>query len=120
MNADLVAPSVFEFFRISFIKNLLADELGTLFDQLPNLSKDYYIYRILKTGADDWVDNINTPEKETLDDILVKSFKDCVASITEKYGTDQTKWEWGNIHKITLEHPLGSVKLLDRLFWFQF
>ncbi len=27
MNADLVAPSIFEFFRISFIKNLLADEL---------------------------------------------------------------------------------------------
>lgn len=116
MNAGLVAPSLFEFFRISFIKNLLADELGPLFNQLPNVTKDYYIYRILKTGPDEWVDNINTPEKEVLDDILIKSFKECVASLTKKYGEDQTKWKWGNIHKITIEHPLGTVALLNRLF----
>ena len=41
--------------------------------------RDYYIYRILKTGPDEWVDNINTPQKETLDDIVLKSFKDCIA-----------------------------------------
>ncbi len=62
MNADLAAPSLFEFFRISLIKNLLADDLGDLFDQMPDASKDYYIYRLLKTGSDDWVDDINTPE----------------------------------------------------------
>jgi penicillin amidase len=27
-------------------------------------------------------------------------------------------WRWGSIHKITIEHPLGSVKLLDRIFRF--
>ncbi|MCJ7446597.1 MAG: penicillin acylase family protein [Bacteroidales bacterium] len=118
MNADLVAPSVFEFFRISFIRNILSDELQELFDNLISVSKDYYIYRILKTGPDEWVDDINSPEKETLDDIILKSFKDCVASITARFGEDQSKWKWGNIHKITISHPLGSVKLLDRVFGF--
>ena len=124
MNADLVAPSIFEFFRISFIKNLLADELQDLFDQYLAVSndkeydviKDYYIYRILKTGPDNWVDDINTPKKETLDDIILKSFKDCVASITAQCGENQSGWKWGDIHTIRIEHPMGTVKILDKIF----
>ena len=125
MSASLVAPSVFEFFTISFMKNLLADELGDLFEQMTSKTGDftiqmgdYYIYRILKTGPDEWVDNINTTQKETIDDIVFQSFKDCVSSLSQQYGDDQTKWNWGNIHKITIEHPLGTVKLLNRLFGF--
>ena len=116
MNAGLVSPSVFEFFRISLMNNLLADELGDLYGQLFKKAGEYYIYRILKTGPDEWVDNISTPKKETLDDIILKSFKDCITSLSEQYGEDQAKWQWGNIHKITIEHPLSSVKILDRIF----
>jgi penicillin amidase len=116
MNKDLVAPSLFEFFKKSFIENLLKDELEDLFGQLPSVAKDYYIYRILKTGPDEFVDNIKTPEKETLDDIILMSFKDCLAAISAQYGEDQSGWKWGDIHTITLEHPLGSVKILDRIF----
>jgi len=118
MNQSLVAPTVFEYFRKSFADNLLADELGDLYGQLFGTVRDYYIYRILNNGPDAWVDNINTPQKETLDDILLKSFKDCIAALSNEHGADQTKWEWGNIHKIVLEHPLGSVKMLDRIFGF--
>ncbi len=44
--------------------------------------------------------------------------KDCVASLTEQFGADQKKWLWGNIHRIRIEHPMGSVKMLDRVFGF--
>ncbi len=118
MRADLLAPSVFEFFRVSFIKNLLADETGDLFSQLTGTIKEYYIYSLLKTGANVWVDDITTEKKETLDDIIFKSFKDCVTSLTEKFGADQGKWLWGNIHRIRIEHPMGSVKMLDLVFGF--
>ncbi len=116
MNAGLVAPSVFEFFRISLIRNILADEIGELFDQLPHHQKDFYIYRIMKEGPDEWVDNINTPEKELFDDIIIKSFRDCVAALKDGYGPDHEGWKWGNIHKISMDHPLGTVKILDKLF----
>ena len=95
MNKNLVAPSVFEFFRKSFITNLLKDELGDLIGQFPSNAKDYYIYRILKTGPDEFVDNIETPEKETLDDIILKSFKDCVASIIKAIWRRSDKLEMG-------------------------
>lgn len=116
MNANLVAPTIFEFFRRSFSKNLLGDELGDLFSQLPGSINDNYIYRILQTGPDEWVDDINTPEKESLEDIIQKSFTDCIKDVTEAYGTDVNKWTWGSIHKITLEHPMGTVKILAKIF----
>jgi penicillin amidase len=116
MSADLAAPAIFEYFRISFSKNLLADELGDLFSQLPAAINDYYIYRILTTGPDEWVDNINTPARETLEDIIRVSFADCIGELSARYGADPSKWKWGDIHKITLEHPLSKVKILDWLF----
>jgi penicillin G amidase len=116
MNANLVAPTIFEFFNKSFSKNLLGDELGDLFSELPETMNDNYIYRTLKTGPDDWADDINTPQKENLDDIIQRSFTDCVRAISEICGPDVTKWTWGSIHKITLEHPMGKVKILDKIF----
>ena len=116
MKADQTAPTIFEFFRKSFSKNLLADELGDLYSQLPGSINDYYIYRILKTGPDEWVDNINTPAKETLDDIIQKSFTDCIKDLSDSYGKDVNRWIWGSIHKITLAHPMAKVKILEKIF----
>jgi penicillin amidase len=118
MNASLIAPSVFEYFRMSFAENLLADELGDIYGDMTGTVRDYYIYRILNEGQDRWVDNINTTAGEGLNDIILKSFKDCISDLSRDRGTDQSKWEWGSIHKIVLEHPLGSVKILDRIFGF--
>jgi penicillin amidase len=116
MNKDLAAPSVFEFFRFNFARNLLGDELGDLYGDMGSGIRDYYILRVLKSGPDELVDDTNTPEKESLEDIIVKSFRGAVAELIEKYEADSAKWLWGDIHKITMEHPMASVKILDRVF----
>jgi penicillin amidase len=116
MDKDKTAPAVFEFLSINLAKNLLGDELEELFVQLPGSIKDYYIYRILEKGSDGWVDDITTSTTETLDDIILKSFKDGVKALSETYGTDINKWTWGSIHKISLDHPLATVKIIDRIF----
>ena len=118
MDKDKVAPTVFEFFRLSFPENLLSDELGDLYRNINESLRDYYIYRILAMGPDEWVDDINTPEKETLDDVILNSFRDCLVQLISVCSPDTTKWKWGDIHKLTLEHPLGTVKFLDRIFKF--
>jgi penicillin amidase len=116
MKGDEVPPTIFEFFTISFARNLLGDELDDLYNQLPGSIKDYYIYKTLKSGPDEWVNDITTSKNETLDDIILKSFKDEIKILAESYGNEISKWKWGSIHKIVLEHPMGSVKLLDRIF----
>lgn len=118
MKADMISPTIFEFFTISFARNLLGDELNELFSELPGSIKDYYIYRILKTGGDKWVDDVATTDTEDLDDIVLRSFREAIQNLTESYGEDTDKWKWGSIHKMELGHPLGTVKILDRIFGF--
>jgi penicillin amidase len=102
INPALPAPTIFEFFRRCFLKNLLADELGELFDKMWDISGEYYIYRILTTGPDYWVDNINTPETETLNDIVILSFRDAVSSLEKDYGRDPSQWKWGRSQLIRI------------------
>jgi len=112
MNPEMTAPAIFELFRVSFKKNLLADELGDLYDELYYMTSEYYIYKILVNGPDEWVDNINTTRAETLDDIVIQSFKDCVKVLIKRYGKNPDNWEWGKIHTVTFTHPIGSIKIL--------
>jgi penicillin G amidase len=116
MNKDEVAPSVFEVFHYMLQDNILKDELGDLYPAFDYTYRDYYLYRILANGPDEWVDDINTPAKETLNDMVLKSFRDCVSYLSKKYGSDTSMWKWGDLHKIRLAHPLASVKILDRVF----
>lgn len=116
MNKDLIAPTLFEAVRLRLQDNILKDEMGDVYDGLDETYKDYYLFRILTNGPDEWVDNINTPAKESLDDLILKSFKDCVSELSVKNGSDTTKWEWGDLHKITVLHPLAKIKILDRVF----
>lgn len=116
MKAELVAPAIFEFFRRSFSKNLLGDELGDLFTQLPGTINDNYIYKILKAGPDEWVDDISTSQRESMDDIVKRSFSDAINTLSDAYGDDVSDWTWGSIHKISLDHPMGKVKILDKIF----
>jgi penicillin G amidase len=63
-----------------------------------------------------WADDQSTPEKETWPDIVVRSFKETVEELEDLEGTDIMQWNWGNIHTLTLSHPLGVVPVLDKAF----
>jgi len=119
MTADIAAPAVFDQFYVSFAKNVFLDEMG---DSLyTEYTKSSYLarYAIDKLWFSDkslWADNITTENKEeTRDDIIFQSFRDAVGFLENKLGKDPERWQWGNLHTLTLKHPLGSVKLLDRI-----
>ncbi|TNF39210.1 MAG: penicillin acylase family protein, partial [Bacteroidetes bacterium] len=75
MDASLIAPSLFEFIRIEMARHLLGDELGELYGSSLGRQHDFYIYSMLKKGPDRWVDNINTPEEENMEMIIVQSIR---------------------------------------------
>ncbi|MBM3419937.1 MAG: penicillin acylase family protein [Bacteroidetes bacterium] len=117
MSPDSEAATMFEFFRVSLARELLADELGELFNQLPEVYRDYYIYRIIMSGPDKWVDRRETAEFENLNQIMRDAFRisveEMVKVVAERGLTD---WQWGDLHRLELQHPMGSVKILNRLF----
>ena len=119
---DKTSPeaSIFENFLCWFSENLLLDEMGVeLYDDFldSGLLRNYTIQNVMKARDSHWIDDVRTPGKEeTFMDIVQKSFKDTIAFFQEKLGRNMDKWQWGKIHQLTLEHPLGSVKILDWLF----
>ena len=116
------AATVFEMFFLNFVENLIKDELGQdLFHEYFKSSylARYFVNNVAISGNSQWSDNISTKDtKETLADIVYLSFKNAVAQLSDKMGTNLDKWAWGNIHKLELNHPLGSVKILDKVFGF--
>lgn len=116
MDPALIAPAVLEFFRISFKRNLLADELGPLYEHLNYLTGEYFIYRIINDKPHSWIDNVNTDIVETMDDIVMQSFRDGIGSLIKEHGKNPENWRWGKINTLTFVHPLGTVKILNLLF----
>ena len=51
-----------------------------------------------------------------MDDIALVSFKDAVKEMEKRYGRNTDKWKWGNIHKLTVTHPLGTSRILEFLY----
>ncbi|MBK7731750.1 MAG: penicillin acylase family protein [Bacteroidales bacterium] len=115
MDASLVAPTLFEFIRMEMAYQLLGDELDELYGAALGRQHDFYLYRLMKEGPDEWVDNVNTPEEESLETIIARSISAALDTLTARYGGYGEQWQWGRIHTITLEHPMGGVKILDRV-----
>lgn len=119
MAADGFESSVFEKFYLIFVKNILHDELGD--DVYKELIGARSIVRSLmlhmwKNKASAWVDNINTTEKESFNEVLMASFKQTIAYFEATIGNNPEEWKWGKMHQLTLKHPLGKVKILDQVF----
>ena len=94
----------------------------------PTLGKDYF--RIYMNNLDHWdffknlmykktvpfqEESLQSNEKVT-NELIYNGFVNAVDEINEKLGLDINNWDWGNIHTITFEHPLGKVSPLDYIF----
>jgi penicillin amidase len=66
--------------------------------------------------SSDWIDDKNTSETETFNDIINRSFKETVADLTTENGENLDNWNWGKIHTFTIQHPLGAVNILNKAF----
>lgn len=120
MSAEAAGPAVFESFYLILPKNILMDEMGE------DLYYEYYgnstllknfIENLWSNKEMKWCDDITTKDvEEGFDEMVIKSFKDAIAKLAEKMGDTPERWSWGSIHKFTLEHPLGGVKILEKIF----
>jgi penicillin amidase len=114
--------AVFEKFLGLLLENLFLDELGEeLYQDFISSSPlyEYAVHRFFEKKGSLWCDDLRTEGvKETFATLIQKSFKDTITALKAKLGNDPKSWQWGKIHKLTLNHPLGSVKLLDHLFKF--
>jgi len=112
------ATSVFEILYRKSMENLVKDDLSPeLFEAMKGqkVLLENLMINILPEKSSPWIDNINTEQKESFDDIVIQSFKETVTDLSSELGDDVEQWNWGKIHKFTISHPLGVVSVLDKI-----
>ncbi|MEN8155917.1 MAG: penicillin acylase family protein [Bacteroidota bacterium] len=120
MEATSSAAMIFEIMWFELHKAMFRDELGT--ELCPLLLKNNIITRNLInkvriTGESAWTDNVNTPDLfETFDDNIRTAFHQAVDTISVMFGEEPESWQWGELHKVALMHPLGSVDIVEKIF----
>lgn len=113
------ATTIFQQFFVRLLYNTYADELGEdLFHDWVILSNVpvRVTQQLLRDGTSHWFDDVRTPEIETRDMIIRKSLQEAVLMLRAKCGNDMKTWRWGDVHTVTLRHPFGFVKPLDKVF----
>lgn len=111
---------VYNTFLVFLIKNIYQDELGNdVFADFLSIQNLPYrsLELMLKQNENHWFDNINTSDKETKSDIIRKSLEQSIEYLKTKFtNPDINTWHWGELHKLKITHPLGSVAALDKTF----
>ncbi len=111
------SAAIFEILYRRICENLIKDDLPPdLFKAVMNqrMLLENLILNVIADGSSDWTDDKTTPEKETLNDIIIRSFKETVKELVTDMGTNIADWQWGKLHLFTISHPLGVVKMLDK------
>ncbi|HLO59585.1 MAG TPA: penicillin acylase family protein [Bacteroidales bacterium] len=120
MAANSSAPTVFETMYLQLLHGVFSDELGNdLFLSLngvTSISRNAFD-QMMETRVSAWFDDISTPDKtETFTDMVTLAFTKSVGDLRVKMGEDTGLWQWGKIHHLLLQHPLGVKDILDKAF----
>lgn len=118
LTRESVASSVFEIMYRKIFENLIKDDLSeALFKSVmgQRMLLEDMILTILSEENSEWIDDKNTPEQETLNDIVIRSFKETVSDLTTTQGENSNNWNWWKIHTFTISHPLGVVNILNKI-----
>ncbi|MCX7834229.1 MAG: penicillin acylase family protein [Ignavibacteria bacterium] len=126
------AATIFAQFEIELYKNLYKEKLGDeLFLEyitianipIRNTSKllrekfiNVSVTKYEESTGKGVISKSDEYNYENLRDALIKSFKDAIAQLKNKFKTPEVnKWVWGEVHKVKFKHPLGVIPALSQI-----
>ncbi|MFQ5791947.1 MAG: penicillin acylase family protein, partial [Acidobacteriota bacterium] len=114
------APAFYQAFYLRLLENTFRDELGAelLHDFLKFLELGFHggVYAIIDEADSIWWDDRSTSPVETRTDIFRRALSDAVALLKDRQGEDPESWDWGTLHGVFFQHPVGHNHPLDWLF----
>lgn len=104
---DSAAAAIFESFYVQLYPAILADEIGE--DNVEDVHSNIFLHQIALDPTAPWWDNINTPEKESREAILLQAFTQALDWLDDNMPGDIDSWTWGRMHTATFTSlPLGE------------
>ncbi len=111
MDRDSAAASVYYIISEIFLEETFKDEMDQA--ECPRTPNHAVLeWLSVNNVSSIWFDNITTPEVETRDEIIIKSFRIAVDALEEFFQTDDvTEWKWGEINQLKIPHITGLSSL---------
>ena len=101
MVRDSAGALIFESFRIHLVDLTFGDELGDHLLRRARSRLAVAIGRIITDPDTVWFDNVDTPQVETRDEIMLQALQEAVDELSEKLGSNMARWHWGDLHTAT-------------------
>lgn len=117
---DQVGATIFERWTRELRTAIWEDEFNTLDEKgtpmmYPTRDRTYQMIKNQPTAK--WFDNVKTTNKaETLNDVVVGSFKATLDSLTLKHGPiNPETWAWGKAKSTDIKHLVSALKPFSRM-----
>lgn len=114
-----IEPTVYYKWLYHVFAMAMEDELGS--DNFNRLLATHTIRTstlpFMKNDTSIWWNDVTTPEVvESRTSIVEKAFDLTVRELTTQLGEDISAWEWGRVHVLEHNHPIGGQKPMNLLF----
>ena len=116
---DSAAAALFEAFRMHLIRLTFSDELGESLYIRAASALNQALVNELPNPNSPWFNNINTPQVETRDEVLLQAMHEAVDELTERLGNNMSQWAWGDLHTATFTNAaLGQsgIGVIESIF----
>ena len=115
MDRSKSAPLLFIAWLREFTRSLLAKKLGPVFPSYWNLRPDV-IHHILDEHRE-WCDPPPALIAHSCSEQLSTSLDLALQQLSHSFGSDMSKWTWGQAHRANFPHPLlSNIPMLRWLF----
>ncbi len=112
---ERIEPSLFHAFFVMLTRNTLQDEMGALLysNYIRTANVPFRVLpALLQKPGSTWFDDVSSPGIETMDDIILRSLQDAADLLRKVAGPRVSDWRWGDVHQLTMKHPLGEHEAL--------
>lgn len=110
--------AIHQVFVVKLLEHTLLDQMGEeLYNEFLHWTNFPIraIEHLLQKPESIWWNDVTTTETETMEAIVIRSFRATLEELGQKLGGGPGNWDWGRLHQLTFRHPLGEVGPLNRL-----
>jgi len=108
-SVESIPATIFHVFHQRLLKNLLANDLG------PELFASYSeILNQCITPTDSILANPKSPwfADCSREEVVMRSLRDACSELCQTLGVDIKRWQWGELHQLSLNHALSRLPVL--------
>jgi penicillin amidase len=116
---DSAAAALFESLRGHLVIRVFKDEVGDALLRRAGGELQVALLNLFEKPESHWFDDIDTPEVESMEQIVLLALQDAIDELDEKLGGDMASWRWGDLHTATFENQsLGQsgIGLIEAIF----